>query len=122
MKLQHQILGLGLVGLLAAALVGGTGLRNATQLASAFDNAINMGLALQKSQQADMMHDAIRGDVLLALLSAQTKDAGGLADAQKDLVEHSEAFNQAIKSMQAMDLTDEAKTAAAGGEDDWETF
>jgi methyl-accepting chemotaxis protein len=113
MKLQHQILGLGLVGLLAAALVGGTGLRNATQLASAFDNAINMGLALQKSQEADMMHDAIRGDVLQALLSAQTKDESGLAAAQKDLLEHSETFNQAIKSMQAVALTDEAKTVVA---------
>ena len=113
MKLQHQILGLGLVGLLAAALVGGTGLRNATQLATAFDNSINMGLALQKSQEADMMHDAIRGDVLLALLSAQTKDTGGLADAQKDLVEHSEVFNKAIASMQALPLTDEAKAVVS---------
>jgi methyl-accepting chemotaxis protein len=109
MKLQHQILGLGLVGLVAAALVGGAALLNATQLATAFDNSINMGLALQKSQEADMMHDAIRGDVLLALLSAQTKDAAGLAEAQKDLVEHADTFNKAIASMKALPLTDEAK-------------
>ena len=109
MKLQNQILGLGLVGLLAAVLVGATGLRNVTQLATAFDNSINMGLALQKSQEADMMHDAIRGDVLMALLSAQTKDTGGLAEAQKDLVEHSQTFTKAIASMQALPLSDEAK-------------
>jgi methyl-accepting chemotaxis protein len=113
MKLQHQILGLGLAGLVAAALLGGTGLRNATHLAGAFDNAINMNLALQRSQEADMMHDAIRGDVLLALLSAQTKDAAGLAEAQKDLAEHSGTFTKAITEMQALPLTDEAKAVVA---------
>ena len=109
MKLKNQILGLGLVGLVSAALVGGAALLNATQLATAFDNSIQMSLALQKSQEADMMHDAIRGDVLLALLSAQTKDTAGLAEAQKDLPEHAETFSKAISSMKALPLTEEAK-------------
>ena len=74
MKLRTQILALGVVGLILTTLVGGTGLLNANKLSEAFDNSINMGLALQKSQEADMMHDAIRGDVLLALLSGQTQD------------------------------------------------
>ena len=113
MKLKSQILGLGLVGLISAALVGGAALLNATQLATAFDSSINTALALQKSQEADMMHDAIRGDVLLALLSAQTKDTAGLADAQKDLLEHADTFNKAITSMSALPLTEEAKAEVA---------
>ncbi len=113
MKLHHQILGLGMVGVLAAAFVGGAGLLNAGSLANAFDNSINTGLALQKSQQADMMHDAIRGDVLLALLSAQTQDKAGLDEAKKDLVDHTEEFNKAIADMQALPLTPQAKTVVA---------
>ena len=113
MKLRTQIFALGLVGLFMTALVGGTGLLNANQLSLAFDNSINMGLALQKSQEADMMHDAIRGDVLLALLSSQTQDAAGLAEAQKDLIEHSESFNKAITEMQALPISDSAKSVVA---------
>ncbi len=113
MKLRTQILALGAVGLIMTALVGGTGLLNANQLSKAFDNSINMGLALQKSQEADMMHDAIRGDVLLALLSGQTNDAAGLAEAQKDLLEHAATFVKAEEEMQALPISDTAKAITA---------
>ncbi len=112
MKLRSQILLLGAVGLLTTALVGATGLMNASKLSVAFDNSISMGLALQKSQEADMMHDAIRGDVLLALLSAQTNNAEDLAESQKDLVEHAKNFNKALLDMQALPLTDHARSVA----------
>jgi methyl-accepting chemotaxis protein len=112
MKLRTQILGLGLVGLIASALVGGTALLNATRLSSALDDSINMSLALAKSQEADMMHDAIRGDVLLALLSATKNDAAGLAEAQKDLQEHSENFAKNISEMQSLPISSEVKALA----------
>ncbi len=113
MKLRTQILGLGLVGLIMTALVGGTGLLNVNKLSQAFDNAINMDLALQKAQHADMMHDAIRGDVLLALLSGQIKDVAGVAEAQKDLAEHSASFTKSIGEMDALPLSANAKAVVA---------
>ena len=113
MKLKSQILLLGVVGLVMTALVGGTGLLNASKLSVAFDNSINMGLALQKSQEADMMHDAIRGDVLLALLSAQTNNKEDLAASQKDLVAHAATFKKALDEMQALPLSDGAKAVVA---------
>jgi methyl-accepting chemotaxis protein len=113
MKLRNQILGLGLVGLLMAAMVGGTGVVNAIGLSVAFDQSINTGLALQKSQEADMMHDAIRGDVLLALLSATNNDSAGLAQSQKDLDGHVNTFNEAIASMQKLPLSDRTKSHLA---------
>ena len=113
MKLRTQILGLGLVGLIMTAMVGGTGLLNLSKLSQAFDNSISMDLALQKSQHADMMHDAIRGDVPLALLSGQTKDSAGVAEAQKDLLEHSAEFSKSIGEMEALPLSAEAKAVVA---------
>ena len=113
MKLRNQILGLGLVGLLMAAMVGGTGVVNAINLSVAFDQSINTGLALQKSQEADMMHDAIRGDVLLALLSATSNDSAGLAQSRKDLDGHVNTFNEAIASMQKLPVSDKTKTHIA---------
>jgi methyl-accepting chemotaxis protein len=109
MKLRNQILGLGLVGLLLTVLVGGTGVMNATRLSVAFDQSINTGLALQKSQEADMMHDAIRGDVLLALLSAASNDPSGLEQSKKDLDEHVKTFNEAIATIQGIPLSDATK-------------
>lgn len=109
MKLRTQILGLGAVGLIMTALVGGIGLLNTTQLSHAFEKSINMAVALQKSQHADMMHDAIRGDVLLALLSSQIKDSAGVAESQKDLVEHSTSFTNSLSEMDALPLSANAK-------------
>ncbi len=85
MKLRFQILSLGLVGVLMATLVGGVGIFGASRLAGAVENAQVMGTALQKSQHSDMMHDAIRGDVFLAILGAVNKEPALLANAQKDL-------------------------------------
>ncbi|MDZ7937780.1 MAG: MCP four helix bundle domain-containing protein, partial [Rhodoferax sp.] len=110
MKLRNQILGLGLIGLVMSVLVGGTGVINATRLSVAFDQSINTGLALQKSQEADMMHDAIRGDVLLALLSAANNDTAGLEESKKDLTEHVKNFNDAIAAMQNLPLSDNSKS------------
>ena len=61
MKLRNQILGLGLAGVLAAVLVGGTGLLNANSMAGALEDAANTSLALQASQEADLIHDEFGG-------------------------------------------------------------
>ena len=110
MKLRNQIISLGLVGVLMAGLVGGIGLFNAYRLADAIDDATGMGAALQSSQEADMMHDAIRGDVLLALLGAVNKDAAQLSEAQKGLQEHTDTFNKAMAALQAGQITPQIKT------------
>ena len=85
MKLRNQILALGLGGALAAALVGGIGLLSSNKLAGSLDETVTMSLALQSSQEADMMHDAVRGDVLLALFGAVSKDDAQLKEAQEGL-------------------------------------
>ena len=113
MKLRSQIVGLGLVGVLMTALVGGVGLINAARLSAAFEESIAMNLALSKSQEADMMHDAIRGDVLRSLFSAQRNDNAGLAEATKDLNEHADNFSKNIAGMQALPISDAVKTISA---------
>ena len=110
MKLRFQILALGFVGVLMAALVGGVGIFGALRLAGAVDNAQTMGTALQKSQHSDMMHDAIRGDVFLAILGAVNKDTVLLADAQKDLQEHTTIFNKELMDLLALPISQEIKT------------
>jgi methyl-accepting chemotaxis protein len=113
MRLRSQILGLGLIGVLSAALVGGAGLVSTDRIASTFNTTIELQEALQRSQEADMMHDAIRGDVLSALLGGHSKDAEAIVDAQKDLVEHTESFTKALTALQKAPLSDETKSLIA---------
>jgi methyl-accepting chemotaxis protein len=110
MKLRNQIVGLGLVGVVMTALVGGIGLINAAKLAVAFDDSINTGLALQNSQQADMMHDAIRGDVMMALLGALSQKPEQVAEAQKELDAHAAEFKSAAAGVNAAPLTPNVKS------------
>jgi len=109
MKLRNQILSLGLVGILMAGLVGGISLLNAKRLTAAINSSIDMGVALQSSQEADMMHDAVRGDVLLALLGATSKDEAQIEEAKKGLPEHAKTFNDALKTLQGLPISPEVK-------------
>ena len=70
MKLCSQIIGFGLADAALAGLVGGIGLYAASGLGGALELSIQFGAALQASQEADTMHDAIRGDGLPALFGA----------------------------------------------------
>ena len=110
MKLRNQILAFGLMGVLSSCIVGGVVLFNASKLAKSIDDASQIGVALQSSQEADMMHDAIRGDVLLAQFSAITQDASQLAKSRTDLAAHSTTFADAQARLQKLDLAPETKS------------
>jgi methyl-accepting chemotaxis protein len=109
MKIRSQILALGLAGVLAAALVGGIGLINANRAAGAIENSTNSGLALQASQEADMMHDAVRGDVLLALFGALSQNTAQVAEAQKGLQEHTAVFAKNLDFLESLPISAEVK-------------
>ena len=113
MKLRLQVLGLGVAGLLIALLVSGVSIMNTNRLAGALSHTVDMSVALQKSQDADMMHDAIRGDVLLAMFAASNQDASQLAEAEKDLKEHTANFQEALTALQALPVSDQVKQAVA---------
>jgi methyl-accepting chemotaxis protein len=113
MKLRQQILLLGLVGVLMTCLVGAIGLFSAGRLAYAIDNSASMGLAMQSSQEADMLHDAVRSDVMMTMLSAISGNTAQLNEAQADLKEHTQEFNKLVANLQGMETFPELKTTLA---------
>ncbi len=113
MKLRQQVIGLGVVGVLMAGLVGGIGLYVSGRLADAIEQSVAMGSALKSSQEADMMHDAVRADVLFALLGAHNRDAAQIAEARQGLKEHAKTFQEALTSLQRLPLSEEVKTIVA---------
>ena len=88
MKLRTQIMALGLIGVALSVLIGSIGLISSARLGHQIEEAVAGAETLQASQEADMMHDAVRGDVLLALLGATNKDVSQVKEAQDGLKEH----------------------------------
>ena len=116
MKTRTQIFGLGAVGLLVAGLVGGLAMVSNHRLGGALNRAIDSSGMLKHSQNADMMHDAIRGDVLAAKLALVDHDAGAVSDAAKDLVEHGAILRSDINKLGEAGLSSDGQAAlsAAG--------
>ena len=85
--------------LVALLAVGGMGVRNSQQQAHFGEQANLVTDVLRAQMQADMMHDAIRGDVLNAMRlgaegSPTASDRKGVED---DLAEHLESFHKQAK-------------------------
>ncbi|MFM9917450.1 MAG: methyl-accepting chemotaxis protein [Rhizobacter sp.] len=111
MKLRTQILVLGLFGATLASISGGMGLLGVSRLGGSIDGAIQAGSALQASQSADMMHDAVRGDAELAYIGALDKSPERIVEAKAGLAEHAKTFEEALSKLAAMPLTAESRSA-----------
>lgn len=64
---------------------------------------------LQNHRLADMMHDALRSDVLSIQAAAERKDAAALEESRADLKEHSELFRKGIDDNRALALPEAVK-------------
>lgn len=103
-----------LMSLLAAVLMtvlGAVGLRSIGLLAEHMEVVKRSGQALRNHLDGDMMHDAIRGDVLTALGAANPAE---VQQAAKDLEVHAKRFRQCLAENQGLPLDNEIKTALAG--------
>jgi len=111
MKLRIQIMAFAVAGASMGALVGGIGLLTSSQLGSKLNMVVLSGSALQASQEADMMHDAIRGDAQLALLGALENDSRRISDAENDLKDHAETFIHALQTVETLPITPATQAA-----------
>jgi methyl-accepting chemotaxis protein len=99
MKIRHQLLSIALAGALATSLLGGLALWLTTRQADALQAMRASVTAVRQVMEGDMMHDAIRGDVLRFQLASKEADAVAQADAQKDFTEHSARFDKGMREL-----------------------
>ncbi|MFC5382421.1 methyl-accepting chemotaxis protein [Aquipuribacter nitratireducens] len=95
-----------LVGAAAAALatttaVGVIGVRSSADTAA---ELLTAGAATRASLETDMMHDAVRGDVLRALRAGERGSEAERAAAAADLVEHSELMRARLDDVASAGL------------------
>ena len=111
MKMRTQILTLGLAGIALATLVGGAGLMTNTWLSQTIESTVTARSALQASQRADMMHDAVRGDTLLGMVGALQSNPASIEEAQRDLDAHGQLFQEVLAQLAALPLDDSSRQA-----------
>ena len=111
--IQRQLFALSGLGLAFVLAVGATGYLAASRLATAAGHITTAGSALKSQLQADQAHDALRSDVLAALLSAEKPDAAEQKAIRGDLAEHAKLFRDSIQTLESMPLDDAARAATA---------
>ncbi len=96
LSIRRRLLLSNLATLAFVAVIGGIGFQAVRTVSAAMDAVGANGVAMKNQLQADMMHDALRGDVLAALLAADPVQA---AQAVKDADEHIGLFRARLAEM-----------------------
>lgn len=109
LHLRQALLGLGLAGVLGALVIGAVSWRSVNLLDQQVSLATSIGDAMHASGKADMMHDAIRSDVLQAIVAAQNNDPQGIKAAKTDLLEHAKELTGQLEATRAADIPEPVK-------------
>ena len=98
------------LALTAAALIAGVGLtalQAVENMQAALTEVRTSGQALRSHMRGDMMHDALRSDVLAAMLAAQQGQVEKRDGIGADIAEHASIFREAINAEKKL-ITDPA--------------
>ncbi|MFY8146829.1 MAG: hypothetical protein ACOVME_09565, partial [Rhodobacter sp.] len=87
--------------LLLIAVLAYVGLKRSN---AGLENAITATTAVLNQKQADMMHDALRSDVLFAIVTGPNGPAEDRQTVMSDLADHVASFETAIAQLQALPL------------------
>src|SRR6185369_15672614 len=98
MSIRQKFYGFG--GLMAAValIIGAIGYWGITRQTDELDSVVTTSLALRNHLESDMMHDALRADVLGAFRAAGAGNKDDLANVRADLAEHSQNFRARIEA------------------------
>ncbi|MDP1666721.1 MAG: methyl-accepting chemotaxis protein [Methylobacter sp.] len=94
LTVSQMLMAMTLVVLLSMLLLSFVGLRNVQQLNEGITFVANTGQALRRQMDADMMHDAIRSDVLGVVLASLDGHTEKMKAIQDELNDHIARFNK----------------------------
>jgi methyl-accepting chemotaxis protein len=109
--INHKVMGAGAAVMVLCTASAGAGLWSTTRLDAALQDANVSSAVLRNHMEADMMHDALRADVLSSQLAADPTSGIVLDDVRKDLADHTQIFRKAIADNDAL-AKDPASRAA----------
>ena len=101
-----SVLALAMVLLAAAA-----GWWSIDRLSEIARSNLDAASAIKNQKQADMMHDAIRSDVMAGLLALAKQDPAAIQEAKQDLLMHVDEFDASLKTLKTLPLSDTVRSA-----------
>ena len=112
MNIRQKMIACGAISVLAATLLGGLGFWGQMRLAAALaENELSVS-ALRNHLEGDMMHDALRADVLAAFY-IEPGDSNAVSQVRADLDDHSQWFQRTLQDNAALPLSADIKQAIA---------
>lgn len=107
MNIKTRLIGFASIGLFFLVIIGASGIWTMQQIVETLHkNAVGTE-AMRHHMLADMMHDALRADVLAAALAGTQKQTEQRNGIENELAEHVEIFHQAIKENETLPLKPE---------------
>ena len=107
MNIRQNLTFSALISVLVTLAVGAIGLTGMTIVATGVDRVSTLAAAIRNHMQADMMHDALRGDVLLGLKASAEGDGAAVSAAAAEVRQHSEDFKASIGQNAQLKLSDD---------------
>ncbi|MDO9440474.1 MAG: methyl-accepting chemotaxis protein [Beijerinckiaceae bacterium] len=109
-SINRKILLASFAALAICAASSGSGMWIAFTLGGGLERAIQSAAILRTHMQADMSHDAVRGDVVTALLATDPALGMSLDEIEKEFKEHAAEFDRDLKANIAAVTNDQLKT------------
>ena len=111
--IRMKLLSFGAMSLLLVLAVGIAGYNGLSRVDNAMDSIVVGSSGLKNHLVADMMHDALRSDVLAALLASAENDLDQKKSINTDLQEHATLFRDKLKENEELPLNDTIKQRLA---------
>ncbi|KQT64059.1 MULTISPECIES: methyl-accepting chemotaxis protein [unclassified Aureimonas] len=96
MTIRRKMIAIGLSVFLLSGATAGAGLWVADRLIGGVGEALEAGTILRNHMRADMMHDAMRSDVLAAILANDPATGLTIDDVRATMADHAAEFRQAV--------------------------
>ncbi|WP_043310763.1 methyl-accepting chemotaxis protein [Pseudomonas sp. ML96] len=110
MNIRQKMIACGAISVVAAALLGGVGYWGQVRLAEVLVSSELSVTALRNHLEGDMMHDALRADVLAAFY-APPGDTAAAEQVRSDLREHSQWFQRTMAANAELPLSTDIRNA-----------
>lgn len=98
LNLRFKIMSLAGAGLVSAIMIGLVGIIGHHKMTTINNEKEIISTALQNHVDGDMMHDAIRADVLSGNLNALKQNLEGVKESEANLLEHADRFRKNLEN------------------------
>src|SRR3982751_2729220 len=109
LSLRARLLIASITAVVAVLITAGVGIYGMMDSADGLRTSITATSAVLNAKQADMMHDALRADVLYSINIGPAGDAAEKEAVTADTAEHIKSFEDSMNILRGLDLPPEVR-------------